>query len=100
MLEEVIGHRGVMGVLVMTRSGLPVRDSFPEADRARVIQIVLQIPDLVRGSAEIVAAVNAVDKTDDSAFASLRVRTALYELLIFVDAQYVIVVQQDPTAQL
>jgi len=90
-LERIRTHKGVEGVIVATKDGVPVRGS-KGLDDALLHQYSQQVSLLLTQTRAII---KDLDSGDDLSF--MRMRTKKHELLIAPGGDYVLVVIQDPS---
>ena len=88
VIEALTYTKGVIGVVVCTAQGIPIRDSFPDFDRSQAIQYAEVASELVRGADELCQRDGGMD--------SLRVRTSSTEILVKSNGEYLLVVVQQP----
>uniref|UniRef100_A0A7S1QUT1 Roadblock/LAMTOR2 domain-containing protein n=1 Tax=Neobodo designis TaxID=312471 RepID=A0A7S1QUT1_NEODS len=89
-LEMLASASGVLGVVVCTRDGVPIRDTFPDLDRTQAIQYASMAAVLAKDAHELASLESG------GGLAGLRVRTRSIELHVKANAQYLLVVVQDP----
>ncbi len=87
IIEQITYTKGVVGVVVCTTSGVPIRDSFQDVDRSQAMAYAELGSELAR-AAELVT-------KRDGGLDMLRVRTAANEVLIKANKEYLIVVVQE-----
>jgi predicted regulator of Ras-like GTPase activity (Roadblock/LC7/MglB family) len=90
LLDSLANANGVLGVVLCTYGGLPIRDTFPDLDRTQAIQYATMAATLARDAKEVAELQNA------GGLVSLRVRTRNIELHVKASAEYLLVVIQDP----
>lgn len=89
VLDAISFTKGVIGVVVCTRSGVPIRDTFKGDDRSQAATYAQM------GSALVADATAACAATANGAVVSLRVRSRHVEVFVRCDAKYLLVVVQD-----
>ena len=87
-LTRLQAHRGVKGVIIMDREGVPIRTAFPDSETETYSAVVSQI------TQKAVSVVKALDPSDELTL--LRIRSSKHELLIAPDREFVLCVVQDP----
>ena len=85
-LKRIQSHRGVKGVIIMNREGIPLRTALPEEDTETYSAVVSQI------TQKAVSVVRALDSSDDLTL--LRIRSKKHELLIAPDKSFILCVIQ------
>jgi predicted regulator of Ras-like GTPase activity (Roadblock/LC7/MglB family) len=89
-LEILASASGVLGVIVCTRDGTPIRDTFPELDRTQAIQYATMAAVLCK-DAHALASLEG-----GGGLAGLRLRTRTIEIHVKANDKYLLVVVQDP----
>ena len=89
----VLGLKGYPTLTIISL-GIPIRDTFEEADRLLTIQYAALITQMVAKSK---AAVRELDNTNDLSF--LRIRSKKHEILVAPDRDYILLVIQDPSCE-
>ena len=90
-LDMLANSSGVLGVVLCTTEGIPIRDTFPDLDRSEAIRYAAIAASLCRDAKEV-----AELSKEGGGFAGLRVRTRSVELHVKASAEYLLVVVQDP----
>ena len=81
---------GVLGVVVCTRDGTPIRDTFPDLDRTQAIQYATMAAVLAKDAHSVASLENG------GGLAGLRMRTRTIEVHVKANEKYLLVVIQDP----
>eukprot|EP00758_Cryptobia_borreli_P007205 Tbor_TRINITY_DN5258_c1_g1::TRINITY_DN5258_c1_g1_i1::g.16657::m.16657/K10419/DYNLRB, DNCL2; dynein light chain roadblock-type len=82
--------KGVLGVVVCTLEGIPIRDSFLDIDRSQAIRYAAFASDMMLASAPF-------EKIkDEGAVQCIRVRTSISEIIMRTDGKYIVVIVQEP----
>jgi predicted regulator of Ras-like GTPase activity (Roadblock/LC7/MglB family) len=89
ILDALSVSPGVLGVVVCTKDGTPIRDTFAEIDRAVAIKYANIAAALIRDCAALPL------ETGDSVL-SLRVRASTCEIYIRADEKHLLIVLHDP----
>jgi predicted regulator of Ras-like GTPase activity (Roadblock/LC7/MglB family) len=89
ILDSLSSTGGVIGVVVCTNDGIPIRDTFAELDRSIAVTYSAFASDLVTTSKPLFSPEN------DGALESIRIKTAMHELVIRTNGKYLIVVVFD-----
>mmetsp|Transcript_3140 Transcript_3140/g.10818 ORF Transcript_3140/g.10818 Transcript_3140/m.10818 type:complete len:105 (+) Transcript_3140:99-413(+) len=87
-LKRISSHKGVKGVIIMNSAGVSIRSNMPAEDTENYAAIVSQLAIKAAG------AVRSLDPADELTF--LRIRSRKHEIMVAPDADYVLVVVQDP----
>eukprot|EP00993_Chasmostoma_nieuportense_P006193 NODE_6811_length_498_cov_32.652291_g6645_i0.p2 GENE.NODE_6811_length_498_cov_32.652291_g6645_i0~~NODE_6811_length_498_cov_32.652291_g6645_i0.p2 ORF type:complete len:129 (+),score=40.38 NODE_6811_length_498_cov_32.652291_g6645_i0:53-439(+) len=90
-IEKLATARGVKGLIITDAEGLPLRDTFNEADSALMQKHASLFSQLIHRTKQ---AVGNLDEQDELNL--VRVRTRKNEYMIALDAQYILIVIQDP----
>ena len=87
IIEQITYTKGVVGVVVCTTSGIPIRDSFQDVDRSQAMAYAELGSELARSAEMATKADGGLDM--------LRVRTSTNEVLIKANKDYLLVVVQE-----
>lgn len=90
IIEVLTFTKGVVGVVVCNREGIPIRDSFPEVDRSRAIAHAAAAAELTRTAVLLCKAV------DGTMMDSIRIRTVHTEFIIKGNEEFLLCVVQEP----
>jgi dynein light chain roadblock-type len=94
IVKRIHSHKGMKGLIIVNSEGIPIRDTFDEADRLLTIQYAALITQMATKSR---AAIKELDSTNDLSF--LRIRSKKHEILVAPDRDYILIVIQDPTCE-
>lgn len=92
IIEALALAKGVVGVVVCTADGIPIRDTFKKEGRAEAIGYAQAAADLVKDS----SAVFRGPAGEDGSVEMVRVRTSVMEIIVKASTDYLLVVIQDP----
>lgn len=87
-IKRIKSHRGVRGVLIMNRDGVPIRTDLSQEDTDNYAKLVSEL--CIKASSVI----RTLDSEDETSF--LRIRSKKKEIMIAPDQDYILVVVQDP----
>eukprot|EP00744_Colponema_vietnamica_P026674 GILI01039645.1.p1 GENE.GILI01039645.1~~GILI01039645.1.p1 ORF type:complete len:102 (-),score=10.76 GILI01039645.1:74-379(-) len=91
-MEQLAYINGVVGVVVATREGVPIRDSFQDLERSQAISYATM-------AADILATATPLYKIKGEGDVELiRVRTQTNEIIIKCSSKYMIVIVQEPSS--
>ncbi|KAH3744112.1 dynein light chain roadblock-type 2 [Pelomyxa schiedti] len=91
LLRRVESHKGVIGVVIINSSGIPIRTTLDNTRTQLYAGLVSQLSINAR------TAVKTLDPTNDLNF--LRIRTTKDEIMIAPDKDYTLIVIQNPSAK-
>lgn len=119
VIERITYTKGVLGVVVCTSEGAPIRDSFQSLDRSLAQSYAAMAADLARQAAVLFAPVKSPGTAAESSpklgakrqitttpppliwestVELIRVRTLLHEIIIRCSDDFLIAVVQEPVA--
>ena len=88
-LDALSSTGGVVGVVVSTANGLPIRDTFPELDRSTACAYAAFAADLTSTAKPL------FEPERDGPMSSIRVKTSMHDIVIRTDGKYTITVVYD-----
>ena len=90
-LEQLTYTKGVVGLVVATRDGVPIRDTFQDMDRSLAIAYAAMAADVV-GTATPLYKIKGEGDVE-----MIRIRTRTNEVIIKCNAKYLIAIVQEPS---
>lgn len=90
-LEQLTYTRGVVGIVVCNRAGIPIRDTFQDMDRQQPIAYASFAADLVENAAPISERAGEL--------LSIRVRTSNNEVIVRTNGKYIVCIVQEPNTE-
>lgn len=90
-LNRIKLHKGVAGIVIVTHEGLPVRSTLDARLTQQYSALISQLASKAR------SVVRDLDPTNDLTF--LRIRSKKHEIMVAPDKDYILVVIQDPNAE-
>lgn len=89
-LARILGHKGVLGTVIVSNSGAPLRSSLDENLTRQYAEMIPGLADLARNL------VRDLDPQNDLEF--LRIRSFKHEIMVAAKEDFVLIVIQDPAA--
>ncbi|CAH1394055.1 unnamed protein product [Nezara viridula] len=87
-LKRIQAHKGVVGTIVITGDGVPIKSTLDNTTTVQYTALLTQLCDRAR------TAVRDLDPTNDLTF--LRLRSKKNEIMIAPDKEFVLIVIQAP----
>jgi len=91
ILDALSATGGVVGLVVCTYDGIPIRDTFAELDRSIAVTYASFAADLVSTSKPLFKNTEG----DGGDLESIRVKTAMHDVVIRSNGKYLVVVVYD-----
>ncbi|KAL6764996.1 roadblock/lc7 family protein [Haematococcus lacustris] len=89
-LSRIQSHKGVLGTVIVSSQGVPLRSTLDEALTKQYAELIPSLSDLARNL------VRDLDPQNDLEF--LRIRSFKHEIMVAARDEFVLIVIQDPTA--
>ena len=90
-LKRIQSHRGVTGILIVTKDGVPIKSTLSSEDTAQHAALFTQLSSKAR------SVIRTLDPQNDLTF--LRVRSKKHEIMIAPDKDYLLFVIQNPNSE-
>eukprot|EP00036_Acanthoecidae_sp_10tr_P000516 CAMPEP_0182940646 /NCGR_PEP_ID=MMETSP0105_2-20130417/47632_1 /TAXON_ID=81532 ORGANISM="Acanthoeca-like sp., Strain 10tr" /NCGR_SAMPLE_ID=MMETSP0105_2 /ASSEMBLY_ACC=CAM_ASM_000205 /LENGTH=159 /DNA_ID=CAMNT_0025080157 /DNA_START=63 /DNA_END=540 /DNA_ORIENTATION=+ len=92
ILKRLQSHKGVLGVIIMNKDGVPIKTTL---DQATTVQYCTHLSNL---SAQTRTSVRDIDPTNELSF--LRIRSLKHEILVAPHDEYLLAVIQNPDGKI
>ena len=89
ILDALSATGGVVGIVISTYDGIPIRDTFAELDRSVAVTYAAFAADLLSTSKPLFST------ESDGPMESIRVKTAMHEIVIRTNGKYLVTVVYD-----
>jgi len=90
-LKRISSHTGVLGTIVITNDGIPIRSTMDSVVTVQYAALITQL------ASKCQSAVKELDATNDLTF--LRIRSKKHEIMVAPDKDYFLIVVQNPSVQ-
>ena len=90
-LKRIQSHRGVTGILIVTKDGVPIKSTLSSEDTVQHAALFTQLASKAR------SVIRTLDPQNDLTF--LRVRSKKHEIMIAPDKDYLLFVVQNPNSE-
>eukprot|EP00755_Sulcionema_specki_P002714 Sspe_Gene.119082::Locus_114039_Transcript_1_2_Confidence_0.667_Length_459::g.119082::m.119082/K10419/DYNLRB, DNCL2; dynein light chain roadblock-type len=103
-LKRISSHRGVKGMMILNSQGVPIRDTFDEAERDVVHQYAQLMGQIAAKANHMI---RTLDEKEPESWSKekapnqlkfVRIRSKKHEIVIAVDVHYTMIIVQIPNA--
>ncbi|XP_068267425.1 dynein light chain roadblock-type 2-like [Nyctibius grandis] len=89
-LKRIQGHKGVIGTIVITAEGIPIRTTFDYSTTVQYAGLILELTMKARSTVK--------DLDPDNNLTFLRIRSKKHEIMVAADKEYLLIAVQEPCA--
>eukprot|EP00296_Roombia_truncata_P002317 JP438262.1.p1 GENE.JP438262.1~~JP438262.1.p1 ORF type:complete len:98 (-),score=17.90 JP438262.1:174-467(-) len=90
-LKRITSHKGVIGVIIVSNEGIPIRTNLDAAETQQYAALITQL------AAKTRSCVRDLDPQNDLTF--LRIRSKKHEIMVAPDKDFILIVIQNPNAE-
>merc|ERR550514_1155463 len=91
-LKRIQTHKGVIGVVVINKEGIPIRSTLDQQTTVQYASLISQL------AAKAKSCVRDIDPQNDLTF--LRIRSKKHEIMVSPEKEYMLIVIQTPPSEL